>query len=314
LTRPFDNCWFLTGPTAAGKSAAAVELAGRLDAEIVSMDSMALYRGMDLGTAKPTPAQRQRVAHHLVDCLDPWQPCSLAHYLCLVEECVRQLRSRGRQALFVGGTPLYLKALLRGIFQGPAADGDLRRRLQALADAQGAAALHARLAIVDRAAADRLHPNDLRRVIRAIEVYEKTGVPLSEHQRQFAQPNPRVAGRVVCLELPRPELYDRINRRVVEMFEAGLVAEVEALLHACRPLSRTARQALGYKEVIEHLQGERDLAATVALVQRRTRRFAKHQGTWFRSFAEIRQVPLTAGEPAVTIADSVELLFRSTSG
>lgn len=313
MTHVFDACWFLTGPTASGKSAVAVELAERLEAEIISMDSMALYRGMDVGTAKPPPSQRRRVPHHLLDCRDPWEQCSLAQYLTLAEECVRQIQSRGRQVLFVGGTPLYLKALLRGMFQGPAADWELRRRLQSLAEREGTETLHARLAEVDRAAAERLPHSDVRRVIRALEVYEKTGTPLSEHQQQFARPNPRVSGRVFCLELPRQTLYERIDRRVEEMFHAGLVAEVNALLHAKHPLGQTARQALGYKEVIKYLEGQHDLQETIALVQQQTRRFAKRQGTWFRSFSEIRQVPLTGSEPTVTIADSVATLIREVT-
>ena len=310
--RVFDQCWFLTGATASGKTAVALELAERLGAEILSMDSMALYRGMDVGTAKSTPNERKRVPHHLVDCLDPWQPCSLAQYLSLAEKCAREVQARWHAVLFVGGTPLYLKALLRGMFQGPEPDRQLRRRLQSLAKQDGALSLHSRLANVDPASAERLHPNDVRRVIRAFEVYEQTGTPLSEHQQQFAQPNPRVEGRVYCLELPRPRLYERIDRRVEAMFDAGLVAEVQSLLDLEHPLSHTARQALGYKEVIEHLEGHCDLPETLARVQQQTRRFAKRQTTWFRSFAEIRQVPLTGSEPAVTIADSIERWMRKT--
>lgn len=307
----FDTCWYLTGPTAAGKSTVGVELAERLDAEIVSMDSMALYRGMEIGTAKPTHDQRRRVAHRLIDCLEPFQESSLAQYLELAGRAVEDIRSRGRPVLFVGGTPLYLKALLRGIFRGPAADCELRRELHGIAEREGPEALHRRLVEIDLPSAERLHPNDVRRVVRALEVYEKTGTPLSEHQRQFDRPNPRVCGRVFCLQLPRSCLYARIDRRVVEMFQSGLVGEVRELVCGEEALSQTARQALGYKEVIEHLEGRRDLDETVELVQRRTRNFAKRQGTWFRSLVECYQVPLTGDEPPVTIADSIEALIES---
>jgi tRNA dimethylallyltransferase len=286
-------CWFLTGPTAAGKSAVGVALAKRIDAEIVSMDSMALYRGMDIGTAKPTAEQRREVPHHLIDVIDPWEEFSLAQYVAAAGQRVGEIAGRGRQSLFVGGTPLYLKGLLRGIFEGPPADWELRRRLAEEAERHGQQWLQRRLAEIDPAAAERLHPNDTRRLIRAIEVYEKTGVPISQLQRQFEVGRPAEQCRVFVLDWPRPELHARIERRVAEMFAAGLVEEVCGLLSIGRPLSRTARQAVGYREVIEHLEGRHTLDETIELVARHTRQLAKRQSTWFRSLSECRFIPVS---------------------
>jgi tRNA dimethylallyltransferase len=316
LPAPFTNALILTGPTGSGKSQLGIELAEELGAEIVSMDSMALYRGMDIGTAKPTAEQRARVPHHLIDVLDPWESASVAWWLDRAAECCRDVEGRGRRALFVGGTPLYLKALMHGLFDGPPADAALRERLERQALAEGPPALHARLAEVDPVSAARLHPNDVRRVIRALEVWQLTGRPLSDWQRQW--PGRGVAGgwRLVAgeskenggpcdvgfnaarpsstshqclwLDLPRPELYDRINRRVEGMFAGGLVEEVRALRELPLPLGREAAQALGYKEVFAHLDGRQTLAETVALVQRRSRQFAKRQLSWFRHLPDCR--------------------------
>lgn len=290
------DCWFLTGPTASGKTGVGVALAERIGAEIVSLDSMALYRGMDIGTAKPTADQRRRVPHHLIDILEPHQECSLAQYLEAAGQCVAQIRARRREVLFVGGTPLYLKALLRGIFRGPPADWPLRRQLEREAQAQEPGYLHRRLAEVDPAAAARLHPNDTRRLIRALEVFHTTGRRISELQHQFQTGRPASQCRVFVLDWPRAELYRRINTRVDQMFAAGFVDEVRRLLARPEPLSRTAGQALGYREVIEHLAGCRDLPATVERLKTHTRQFAKRQGTWFRSLSECRFVPVS--EPA----------------
>jgi tRNA dimethylallyltransferase len=179
------HCWFLSGPTASGKTEVGVALAPLIGAEIVAMDSMTLYRGMDVGTAKPTAEQRRRVPHHLVDVLEPAESFSLAAYVGRAARCVGEIEARRRQALFVGGTPLYLKALVRGMFEGPPADPALRRRLAEEARRYGPGWLHARLRVIDPAAAARLHPNDTKRLIRAIEVHEKTGRPISAWQQQF---------------------------------------------------------------------------------------------------------------------------------
>jgi tRNA dimethylallyltransferase len=354
------DCWFLTGPTASGKTAVGVALARRIGAEIVSMDSMALYRGMDIGTAKPSARQRQAVRHHLLDVLEPHADYSLAQYLAAAAAAVAEIRGRGREVLFVGGTPLYLKGLLRGIFAGPTADWELRRRLLDEAREKGPLWLHGRLLAVDPAAAQRLHPNDTRRLLRAIEVFEKTGQPISRLQKQFDVGRPADQCRVFVLDWPAAQLAARIDRRVEAMFAAGLVEEVRVAFRSFRsakgtvpfsaaenrdsppaaenrdsppaaenrdsppaaenrdsppaaenrdsPLGRTARQAVGYREVIEHLAGRRELAETIELVKLHTRQLAKRQRTWFRSLSECRFVPVTgqidAGEVASQIAET----------
>lgn len=299
------NCWFLTGPTASGKTAVGLELAEGLGAEIISLDSMALYTGMDLGTAKPSPAQRQRVPHHLVDIIGPDEEFSLAQYVAAAHRAAAAIHGRNREVLFVGGTPLYLKALLRGIFEGPPADPALRRQLFEQSRQHPPGCLHEQLRAVDPAAAARLHPNDTRRLIRALEVFRKTGLPITHWQRQFERAHPAEACRVFVLDWPREVLYDRINRRVEEMFAQGLVDEVRGLLAAGRPLSRTARQAVGYREVIAHLEGQHGLEETVQLVQQHTRQLAKRQGTWFRSLSECRLVPLCAVANLAAIARGI---------
>jgi tRNA dimethylallyltransferase len=266
----------------------ALEIADALGAEIVSMDSMALYRGMDIGTAKPTAAERARVPHHAIDVLDPWESSSVAWWLDLATCCCQEIESRGKRVLFVGGTPLYLKALFYGLFDGPPADLDLRRALEDEAAQAGADALHRRLAQVDIATASRLHPNDIRRIVRALEVFQLTGVPLSQWQKQWPAKSdalaPPIQGtpQVLWLDLPRPELYARIDVRVREMFAAGFVEEVRSILALPRPLSREANQALGYAEVAELLKGQMTLEQAISTVQTRTRQFAKRQITWFR--------------------------------
>ena len=306
--------WFLTGPTAAGKTGVGVELARRIGAEIVSLDSMAVYRAMDIGTAKPTPDQRRAVPHHLIDIIEPHEDFSLAQYLEAAHRCVEQIRGRGREVLFVGGTPLYLKALLRGIFDGPAADWELRRRLEDDARRDGPESLHRRLAQVDPVSAERLHPSDTRRVIRALEVFEKTGEPISRFQRQFDRQfdaaGPAETSRVFVLEWPREQLVERIDRRVDRMFAAGLVEEVRGLLARAKPPGRTAAQAVGYREVIEHLRGRHDLAETIELVKTHTRQFAKRQGTWFRSLSECRSVPVADRIDAEQLACRIEAMGR----
>lgn len=302
---PFHRAIYLTGPTASGKSAVGVLLAHRLDAEIIALDSMTLYRGMDIGTAKPTMEERGGVPHHLIDVLAPWETASVAGYRRRALAAVEDILARGKRVLFVGGTALYLKTLLRGLFEGPGADAAVRSRLEEEADTAGTEVLHERLAQLDPATAARLHPRDRRRIVRALEVIELSGQPLSRLQAQHDRPGP-ASTLVFALERPRSDLYDRINRRVVAMFDAGLVGEVRRLQSAPQPLSSVAAQGVGYREVIALLAGEASLPATIELVQTRSRQFAKRQGTWFRGLVEVRHWPIAPDESVESVADRLE--------
>lgn len=282
------DCVFIVGPTAAGKSEVGIALAQLVGGEIISLDSMAVYRGMDIGTAKPTQEQRQRVPHHLIDVVDPWEEYSAARYLADAAQCLQQVRERGKLPLFVGGTPLYLKAVLRGLFEGPEADWEFRHQWRLLAEANPPGFLHAELTKVDPACASKLHPHDWRRLIRALEVYHKTGRPLSEWQSQFEKPRSEAMGRVIVLDWPREILYRRINTRVDAMFDRGLVAEVKRIVSSGKGFGRTASQALGYREVLAYLSGTVNLEETITAVKTRTRQFAKRQLTWFRHLEECR--------------------------
>lgn len=307
------DCWYLSGPTASGKTGIGLELAELLNAEIISMDSMTLYREMDIGTAKPTEEQRQRVPHHLLDILSPTEDYSVSNYIETVRQTVREIRGRGREVLFVGGTPLYLKTLLRGIFQGPPADWEFREQVEREIEEVGLAALHKRLEQVDPLSAAKLHPNDKRRIIRALEVYRVAGQPISHLQTQFDEGLPTDRCKVVVLGWPRDVLHERINARVDVMFAAGFVDEVSGLLARHGSLGRTASQAVGYCEVIAHVRGERDLESSIEAVKARTRQFARRQDTWFRSLSECRPFPLEGGLDERDVADRiVEMVGKAT--
>jgi tRNA dimethylallyltransferase len=287
---PALDCWFLTGPTASGKTTVAMAMADRLDAEIISLDSMAIYRGMDIGTAKPRQDERERIPHHLLDIVDPDQQYSVSEYVKAAIETIADIRGRGKEVLFVGGTPLYLKSLLRGLFEGPPADWDFRREIENEVAEVGLEALHERLRQVDPITADRLHTNDKRRMIRALEVYTLTGQPISHLQTQFEEEHEADACKVFVLSWPKELLHARIASRVDQMMNQGLVDEVRGLLDRYQQLSHTASQAVGYREVIEHLAGQHSLEESIELIKTRTRRFAKRQLTWFRSLTECRHI------------------------
>jgi tRNA dimethylallyltransferase len=298
--------WFLTGATAVGKTAVGLALAKRIDAEIISMDSMAIYQGMDIGTAKPAVEEREQVRHHLIDIIPPHENFSLAQYLLRAHAIAEEIRDRGRQVLFVGGTPLYLKGLLRGVFEGPPANWQFRRSLLQKNDEQKLDWLHEKLKSVDPASAARLHVNDKRRIIRALEVFEMTGHPISELQQQFERGLQAQECRVFVIDRPRIELHARIDRRVETMFLAGFVEEVRGLMAHPIAMSKTACQAVGYAEVIEYLDGKRSLDATIELVKTHTRQLAKRQATWFRSLSECRFISVDGDVTPDVIARQIQ--------
>jgi len=304
------TCWFLAGPTASGKTPIGIELAQRIDAEIISLDSMAVYRGMDIGTAKPSAHQRQMVPHHLIDIADPAEEFSVHDYIEAAQQAAREITDRGREVLFVGGTSLYLIALLRGFAEGPTADWSFRRDVEEELRAVGQQALHKRLALVDPLAASRLHPNDTRRLIRALEYFRATGTPISHAQMQFEEGGPAEQYRVFVIDRPRQTVHHRIDRRVTAMFAAGLVDEVRQLTRGTRIIGRTASQAVGYREVLEHLAGTRDMEEMVARVRVRTRRFAKRQRTWYRRLSECRSVAVDDEQAPHVTAERIESMAR----
>jgi len=300
----------VTGPTASGKSSIAMCLAEQVNGEILSLDSIAVYRGMDIGTAKATIEDQQRVPHHLIDLVDPSETFSVACYLKQAHAAVDQLEARGKTPIFVGGTPMFLKAILRGFDPGPPADEAFRRLVEQDVDRYGSEALHKRLQQVDPLAAHRIDPADTRRMIRALEVAHQTGQPLSHRQIQFGEAVHAARGSVFWISWDRKQLHQRINERVERMFEAGLVEEVKALLHRNPPLSKTAAQAVGYRELIECLETCGEMDAVKEQIAIHTRQLAKRQESWLRSFSEIDRIEVDESLAPSEIANLI--LARSS--
>ncbi|MHC4064264.1 MAG: tRNA (adenosine(37)-N6)-dimethylallyltransferase MiaA [Planctomycetota bacterium] len=298
---------FLIGCTGCGKGAIGRELADRIGAEIISVDSMKVYRRMDIGTAKPTATMRRQVPHHLLDVIEPWEGFSVARFVELAEQAIAEIASRDRPILAVGGTALYIKGMSEGLFQGPSADPQIRDRLSRRADSHGVGDLHQELGRVDPEAARRIHPNDLRRIIRALEVYEITGTPISELQTQWDRQRSKYACTFIGLRHEREEQNRRTNARIKRMIEQGLVEEVRSLLALPHALSTAARQALGYAEIIEHLTAKVSLAQAVEMIKINTRRFAKAQRTWFKRFRQTDWIDLA---PQPEVADVVEHILQ----
>ncbi len=272
----------LLGPTAVGKTEIAIQLAQRLDAEIISVDSRQIYRQMDIGTAKPTSEELQLARHHLIDCVDISEPFSVADYQRLADTAITDIQNRGKRVLLVGGAGLYFRAVVDGLFEGPGADAVLRERLEAEAAQHGVDVLHERLRACDPESADRIHPNNLVRVIRALEVYELTGTPMSALQQQWHPEKQRYPFIAFCLTMPRALLYRRIEQRVDIMLANGLIAEVESLLAVGYARDTVALQSFGYRELIAYLDGECTYIEAISQLKQNTRRFAKRQLTWFR--------------------------------
>jgi tRNA dimethylallyltransferase len=279
---PLLKSVILTGATGSGKSSLALTLAEELNGELIAMDSMTLYKSMDIGTAKPTLAEQGRVRHHLLDLLEPWEAGNVAWWLEHATAACREILARGKLPIFVGGTPLYLKALFHGLAPAPPADLAVRQQWEAFAKEQGSEALHLELRRIDSLTADRLHVNDVRRVVRALEIWSLTGQPMSQQEANWEAP-PRAIPAVV-LDWPREQLYLRIEHRIDQMLAAGWLHEVEGLLGLAKPMSKEARQALGYRELLDFLAGGPSWEETIVLIKTHTRQFAKRQLTWFRSF------------------------------
>ena len=277
----------LLGPTAVGKTEIAIQLAQRLNAEIISVDSRQIYRQMDIGTAKPTPEEQQAARHHLIDCIDISQPFSVADYQSLADTAIADIQNRGNRVLLVGGAGLYFRVIVDGLFEGPGADPALRKRLEGEVAQFGVDALHDRLRVCDPESADRIHPNNIVRVIRALEVYELTGTPMSELQQQWHPERQRYPFIAFGLTMPRVLLYCRIEQRVDVMLANGLIAEVESLLAAGYGRDTIALRSFGYKELIAYLDGACTYLEAISQLKQNTRRFAKRQLTWFRKDTRI---------------------------
>jgi tRNA dimethylallyltransferase len=282
----------LVGPTAAGKTELALEVAERLGAEVVSADAMLVYRGMDIGTAKPTPAERARVPHHLVDLVDPGEEFSVARFQPLARAAIAEVLGRGRRPLLVGGSGLYFHAVVDE-FTFPPTDPAVRAGLEAEAARVGLPAMYERLKAADPPAASRIQPGNLRRMVRALEVIELTGRPFSSFRAAMDAPVSRYRLTVLGLDPGAGPLRARVAERVAAMVEAGLIEEVRGL--AGRPLSRTARQALGYKELLDAMEQGTPIAEALEAVVRRTRAYARRQLAWFRRDPRVRWSTLPPG-------------------
>lgn len=274
----------LAGPTGVGKTGLALELAERLEAEIVGADSMQIYRFMDIGTAKPTLEERSRVAHHLIDIRNPDEEYSAADYARDATRAISDIHARGKLPLLVGGTGLYIQAVVYGIFEGPGRDETYRAHLREFAEEYGNFAIYQKLEAVDPLTSRRLHPNDLVRIIRALEIFHLTGIPISAYQATATTPLAAFSPCFLVLTTGRETLYNRIETRVDAMIAAGLIEEVQGLLQQGYHTELNPMKSLGYKEITAFLQGQTDLPTASTLIKRNSRRYAKRQLTWFRKY------------------------------
>ena len=303
------------GPTASGKTALGIALAKDFNGEIVSADSMQIYRGMDIGTAKASLAEREGIPHHMLDVAEPWEEYSVARYVEQAEACCRDILRRGKLPILVGGTGLYIDSLVSGRdFAAVDSDQGLREALSAEYDALGGEAMHRRLQEIDPERAAILHPGDKRRIVRALEVYRLTGMTITEHDRQTRALPKRFDAAAIHLNFKnRSALYARIDRRVDMMVEQGLFREVEGLLAAGLSPESTAMQAIGYKEAVRSLQGELSREEAVALIKQSSRRYAKRQLTWFNRDKEALPI-LWEDEPDFEYARRLSTEFLHSRG
>ncbi len=301
----------IAGPTASGKTALAVALARELDGEVVSCDSMQVYKRMDIGTAKPSPEERQGIPHHMIDVAEPWEDYSVSRYCADAAPIVEDIVSRGKTAIIAGGTGLYMDSLIRGNVFAPFPSTGVRERLEREADREGMEALLTRLRAVDPEAAARLHLSDRKRIIRAMEVYLETGETITAHNRRTQALPPRFSPVWLGLDFEsRAELYSRIDRRVDVMLEAGLLEEIRALLRSGIPEKCTAMQAIGYKEFTDALDGRCTVEAAADQVRQSSRRYAKRQLTWFRRNGRIHWLRRGPGEGSAEILASARRILQ----
>lgn len=289
----------ILGVTGSGKGRLAFDLAKDLDAEIISIDSMKVYRRMDVGTAKPPKQARDQVRYHLIDIVEPSDSFSVRAFLDAALAAIGQIKNRNKPIVAVGGTALYIKALLYGLFEGPGTNQQLRAELRARAETGGLEQLHRQLTQVDPEAAARIHQNDAKRIIRALEVYELTGRPISSFQQQWNTDERRPTDdywAIIGLRREKAEEGKRINARVKKMISAGLVDEVKSLLAEEKPLSLQARCAIGYAEMIDYLSGKMSLEDAIELIKKNTRRLAKSQRTWFKTFRNVHWLDIESTE------------------
>jgi len=278
----------ILGPTAAGKTALAVQLAENFAGEIINADSMQIYRGMDIGTAKPDQSLLQRVPHHLLDIVEPDQPFSAADFRAKAETAVRDIHSRGKRVIVVGGTGLYIKALTKGLIDSPEGNETIREELAAIAKDAGRDELHRQLNLVDPVTAAKLHPNDQVRIIRALEVFRMTGCPISVHREKHAFQNTGFRCLKLGITIDRAELYRRIDIRVDWMIQHGFIEEVQTLLAKGYAAHLKSMRSLGYRQICAYLAGEYSLDEAIRLIKRDTRHYAKRQMTWFKKDLEIK--------------------------
>ena len=299
----------ILGVTASGKGRLAFDLARQTGAEIISIDSMKLYRRMDIGTAKPPKEALATLKYHLIDIVEPSEPFSVGSFFELATDAAEQLKSRNKPTIAVGGTALYIKALLYGLFEGPGADEQIRSQLRQTAKTEGLQQLHHRLKTVDPTAAERIDPNDSRRIIRALEVYELTGKPISSLQRQFDAAQSLHNWTLIGLRREKTEESKRINSRVKKMIAAGFVNEVKKLLTEDKPLSPQAQCAIGYAEIINYLNNITSLEKATELIKKNTRRLAKSQRTWFKTFKNINWLDIEPEESNKKILERIKTLL-----
>ena len=301
----------IAGPTASGKTALAVELARELDGEVVSCDSMQVYKRMDIGTAKPTKEEMQGIVHHMIDVAEPNEDFSVSRYCCMASPIVDDILARGKTAVIAGGTGLYMDSLIRGNAFAPFPSTGVREKLEAQADSDGMEAMLKWLQSIDPEAAGRLHLSDRKRVLRALEVYLETGETITEHNRKTQAVPPRYSPLWLGLDFAdRGELYRRIDARVGLMLEIGLIAEIQSLLASGIPEKCTAMQAIGYKEFVSALEGQCTVAQAADQVRQSSRHYAKRQLTWFRRNQSIHWLTRSPGEGGTEILEKARQIIR----